>query len=256
MLRFFRNIRKQQATENKVVKYLRYAIGEILLVVIGILIALQINNWNQEQIRRTKEIEILKAFDKQLKDDLKEFEESLAMHKNSKSSMNIILNHLQNDLPNNDSLKYHFFATTNVWLTSGLNNGVFETLKSIGLDLISNQELRNDIVIFYDDSDEWIVSFETKYADIVFDASKNILNTRFRDFWNGDYTVVDNDFSGEMVPINYEKLKHDQEYLYFVRTLRNEMGWLIERPIKDAQRKTINLLKKIKTELKILEKPE
>ena len=47
MLRFFSKIRYKLATENKIVAYLRYAVGEILLVVIGILIALQINNWNE-----------------------------------------------------------------------------------------------------------------------------------------------------------------------------------------------------------------
>lgn len=47
MLRFFRNIRQKLAAENKVMAYLRYAIGEILLVVIGILIALQVNNWKE-----------------------------------------------------------------------------------------------------------------------------------------------------------------------------------------------------------------
>ena len=49
MLRFFRNIRQKLAAENKVMAYLRYAIGEIILVVIGILIALQINNWNERR---------------------------------------------------------------------------------------------------------------------------------------------------------------------------------------------------------------
>ena len=49
MLRFFRNIRKELAAENKVMAYLRYAIGEIILVAIGILIALQINNWNERR---------------------------------------------------------------------------------------------------------------------------------------------------------------------------------------------------------------
>jgi hypothetical protein len=47
MLRFFSKIRYQLAAENRAAKYIRYAIGEIMLVVIGILIALQVNNWNE-----------------------------------------------------------------------------------------------------------------------------------------------------------------------------------------------------------------
>lgn len=50
MINFFRRIRQQLLTENRFSKYLLYAIGEILLVVFGILIALQINNWNEKQI--------------------------------------------------------------------------------------------------------------------------------------------------------------------------------------------------------------
>ena len=49
MLKIFRNIRKQLLSENKTFQYLKYAFGEIVLVVIGILIALSINNWNLEK---------------------------------------------------------------------------------------------------------------------------------------------------------------------------------------------------------------
>ena len=52
MIPFFRKIRKKMADDNKPMKYMRYAIGEIALVVIGILIALSINNWNED--RKTK----------------------------------------------------------------------------------------------------------------------------------------------------------------------------------------------------------
>jgi hypothetical protein len=47
MIQFFRKIRQNLLLENKTGKYLKYAIGEIVLVVIGILIALSINNWNE-----------------------------------------------------------------------------------------------------------------------------------------------------------------------------------------------------------------
>lgn len=48
MLKFFRKIRQGLLTENKISKYLIYAIGEIALVMIGILLALQVNNWNEQ----------------------------------------------------------------------------------------------------------------------------------------------------------------------------------------------------------------
>ena len=59
MINIFRKIRKNLLTENEFGKYLIYTIGEIILVVIGILIALQINNWNEEQKIEKEEISIL-----------------------------------------------------------------------------------------------------------------------------------------------------------------------------------------------------
>ena len=59
MIPFFRKIRYQLAEENQFLKYSRYAIGEIVLVVIGILIALYINNWNELRIEKQKEQALL-----------------------------------------------------------------------------------------------------------------------------------------------------------------------------------------------------
>ncbi|MBT8307462.1 MAG: hypothetical protein KJN85_11045 [Maribacter sp.] len=69
MLKFFRKIRKNLLTENKFSKYLFYAIGEILLVVIGILIALQINNWNNGRIERMEEEKSYLNIKRQIIDD-------------------------------------------------------------------------------------------------------------------------------------------------------------------------------------------
>ena len=54
MIKFFRKIRQKMLTENKFSKYLIYAVGEIILVVIGILIALQLNSWNDHRVRNPR----------------------------------------------------------------------------------------------------------------------------------------------------------------------------------------------------------
>jgi hypothetical protein len=59
MIKFFRKIRQKILTENKFSKYLLYAIGEIALVVIGILIALSSNNWNESRKTHLQDIEFL-----------------------------------------------------------------------------------------------------------------------------------------------------------------------------------------------------
>ena len=61
MIKFFRKIRQNLLSEGKTGKYLKYAIGEIVLVVIGILIALSINNWNNNQQDKRTEQATLKA---------------------------------------------------------------------------------------------------------------------------------------------------------------------------------------------------
>ena len=59
MIKFFRKIRHNLINEGKTTKYLKYAIGEIVLVVIGILIALQINNWNEQRKQKLNYLNIL-----------------------------------------------------------------------------------------------------------------------------------------------------------------------------------------------------
>jgi hypothetical protein len=70
MLRFFRQIRQRLLTDNKFSKYLLYAVGEILLVVIGILIALQIDNWNEEKKEKQRLNDFLTEIQKDLSDDI------------------------------------------------------------------------------------------------------------------------------------------------------------------------------------------
>ena len=82
MIKFFRTIRQTMLSEGKTVKYLKYAVGEIVLVVIGILIALTINNWNDQKNNAKSEhiyyCRILEDFelDKQRIEELKEKEKN------------------------------------------------------------------------------------------------------------------------------------------------------------------------------------
>jgi len=76
MINFFRRIRKQLADDNQFFKYSRYALGEILLVVVGILIALQINNWNEERKQKKIINTYLYNLEEDIHKDLKEYQRS------------------------------------------------------------------------------------------------------------------------------------------------------------------------------------
>ena len=77
MIKFFRNIRQNLLSEGKTGRYLKYAIGEILLVVIGILIAIQINNWNESNKVKTEEILYLKRLKIDLEKDILYYNENI-----------------------------------------------------------------------------------------------------------------------------------------------------------------------------------
>ena len=81
MIKFFRHIRKDLMEKNKTGKYIKYAIGEILLVVLGILIALQINNWNENRINNLKETAILANIHKEFKQNKKQLDSVVYGHK-------------------------------------------------------------------------------------------------------------------------------------------------------------------------------
>ncbi len=78
----FKNIRRKLASENKTAAYLRYALGEIILVVIGILIALQVNNWNEARKEKNNEIKLAEQLLSDAKADSVFFESRLSFQQN------------------------------------------------------------------------------------------------------------------------------------------------------------------------------
>ena len=89
---FFRKIRKQLLTENKFTKYLLYAIGEIILVVIGILIALQINNANEIRKSEERTKELLINVQKELLMNIERADDVIAVYRDKDSIIYKVLN--------------------------------------------------------------------------------------------------------------------------------------------------------------------
>jgi len=97
MIKFFRNIRKNLLNEGKTSKYLKYAIGEIVLVVIGILIALQINNWNEDRIERKEEQKIISNLNNEFEANLKALDSIINRLNSGMASMEKVFNLIGQD---------------------------------------------------------------------------------------------------------------------------------------------------------------
>jgi hypothetical protein len=149
MLRFFRQIRQRLLTDNKFSKYLLYAVGEILLVVIGILIALQVDNWKEDIKQNKRELILLSELKSNLKTNVRNLENDISVQTKSIRSFEYILNLPNKKLPFNDSISRYLYdidyCTDVVLITSA-----FQTMKSSGLEIIRSDSLRMAIVNLYE----------------------------------------------------------------------------------------------------------
>ena len=149
MIPFFRKIRKQMADDNKPLKYARYAIGEIVLVVIGILIALSINNWNEGRKSRHLEYVTLSELKKNIEADLMELSNVSELLNKRLASIKIILLSISNNNLYHDSLNSHFGHAI-IYDKMAFHTGAYESLKSSGIQLINDEVLRFEISNYYD----------------------------------------------------------------------------------------------------------
>ena len=114
MIRIFRKLRQTLLTENKYSKYLLYAIGEIILVVIGILIALQINNWNHEQLEHKKERLFLNELIIDLKEQASDVENYISSERHYYDIGQYLISHLSDPIVG--TLSDTFYAKLNTLL--------------------------------------------------------------------------------------------------------------------------------------------
>lgn len=152
MIKLFRKIRQKLLSENKFSKYLIYAVGEIILVVIGILIALGINSWNENRKQEIIENKYINDLIQDLENDLVNLTEIISFMQTKNNSKNLVESLLDENSELPDSTTFHFYKQ---WEIIGMftpSNVTFEDLKNSGnLTIIRNLDLRRSIVSHYND---------------------------------------------------------------------------------------------------------
>jgi len=144
MLKIFRMIRQQSLKENKFVKYILYAIGEIILVVIGILIALQINNNNDLRKAREKELHYLQNIKTDLELNMLELNRYIMIRTNCIESATRIIEHFEGkpitdyNAFNADGMNIYTWQRFNQ-----INNTFQELINSGNFSLISNDSIKD-----------------------------------------------------------------------------------------------------------------
>jgi hypothetical protein len=132
--------------QNKTGKYLKYAIGEIILVVIGILIALQINNWNEHRKTRGTEIIFLKNIEADLKLNLVSLDAFIISRQEAIKSSKLVINYFNN--PNSINLNTFNLHSINVmvWFPFQQNDNTYQELVNSGqLSIISNKDIKDQM---------------------------------------------------------------------------------------------------------------
>jgi len=228
MIPFFRKLRKKMADDNRPLKYLRYAIGEIALVVLGILIALSINNWNEERKDRGIEISYLERLLVDLKKDTVTLNQKIQLADKLSADYINYIQKMYTEQKTSEDFK-------NLVLTADINAGkdnllitdvtFVELVNSGKLDLISDKLLKSKIVIYYKEDKN--VSLKENKMDETIRESVQILRQAtpmfkylVRAYNNSadDYMYYDEDWQFINKPTSIEfRYWEETMYSYFIK---------------------------------------
>lgn len=225
MITFLRHIRKDLIRSepngepaSPLGRYLLYAIGEILLVMIGILLALQVNNWNENKKLRAEEINLLTELGENLAACIEELGSDIAFNKLTIEKYKELMTAVKLDLPYSPKLDSAFMMIHD-WESPYLTFTAYEVLKSKGVELIHNDSLRMSVVNLY----------ENVFAYLIDDYD--------RTEWNYHQSVVMPFSSRHMEsnvhnygarPNNFEALKKNVEFTNILSNLISARNWGLE----------------------------
>ena len=212
MINFLRKFRQKLLGEKKLSAYLLYGIGEVVLVVIGILIALQVNNWNNQKKDREKESYYLKSIKTSIALSQNELERVISDAElifSSADTLFLILAHQKYDLLQGKFLDSLLFSAADYSRISLNDGGIREILNTGALDIIRDERIRVSLAS-WDEHIHKIRKFEeeTEYT------SRNY--TKFLDTYV-DFSLSESDAPSIVIPAKKEELLKNP-------ALRNYLG--------------------------------
>lgn len=150
MLKFFRKIRQRLLSDNKFSKYLLYAVGEIVLVVIGILIALSINNWNTERINNNRVKQYVKSLVQDLENDIEMINASQFQAKKSFKRIDSLKSYiLSTDLANLSNTDLYVLTHDIMYRPYEWNRSTFDEMKNSEiLHNFKNESLKKKLMAY------------------------------------------------------------------------------------------------------------
>jgi uncharacterized protein DUF6090 len=221
MIKFFRKIRQRLVTENKFSKYLIYAVGEIVLVVIGILIALGVNNWNQEKKNNRLGEDYLLRIQRDLVQDTINFRGIITHNNNLREDIKGLLVTLYAGVDNIEQVQ-NMSAIYDKALDQVFspNDNTYKGMISSGtLGLIRNLELKEEIVNLYSEYDQarallsaigdWMINIATTETN---ETGILKFNNNVSDIFTTQEMLNENDFS-------FLNNKEDQRFKIFVKAI-------------------------------------
>ena len=227
------------ADDNRPLKYIRYAIGEIILVVIGILIALQLNIANQQRQEKKVELNLLNDIKSDLIESQKNIKATFESNQKQIERLKYLAIHIEKDLPYTVKLDSIFGRFPN-WRSPYLTFTSYETLKSKGVDFIQNDHLKKEITDIY----------ESDFANLVYDWDQWE--------WNINQDVVMPFFAEHMRPFlndpilarpnDYQTLKKDDQFLNIL-SLIVKTRWIGVQKCLYIDKKLNELIESIDSEL-------
>lgn len=245
MIKFFRRIRQNMIKENRANKYMLYAIGEIALVVIGILIALSINNWNEQRKANIQEVKILKQLKADLIanfDEAKEIDNAVTLRIRYSDSITLYLNKKRKV---NDSLLMYFVGFRQLYIFNSANTA-YKYIQSEGMNILSNDSLRAHVTTMYER--------HFRNIDLRSTAETTLVNNTIDPFIRKHFKPADANIKGTIYvkaltqPINIEALYKNFEFqnmlLEHNAYLKIRDYWL-KGTLKDLDKLTKDIQKEI-----------